>query len=316
MTANAPTHTLSDLLKLVDKVFGIESVLRDWGRDIIPEYYSQSGPAYERLHSIKGCMHLALNEDGMFSFKGYLEQPRTVIRELRAMKGRRVLELGCGKGFNSLFIAKKLEAVQCKGTDLLQDHVKKAIGIAKTDGQNNVSFEQASYEPLPDRFRDFDVAFAIETLCYAKDTDLVAASIAAALRPGGRFVMFDMHASGNADDLPSDLARATRLYEVSVAVTRGFISAGQWEASLKKAGLVVDPVMDLTEQLLPGLYRQVEMSHRALSDWKRRLAVKAMPALLTRNAIAALLGPAICRLGREQNDGVLAYQKITATKPA
>ncbi len=315
MTASAPTHSISDLLNLVDKVFGIDNVLKDWGRDFIPEYYAQSGPAYERLHSSKGCMHGALNDDGEFSAKGYLRQPRAVIRELRALQGKRVLELGCGKGFNSLFIAKNLEGVQCTGTDLLQDHVKKAIGNAKADGQINLSYEQASYEPLPDRFRDFDVAFAIETLCYAKDTDLVAASIAAALRPGGRFVMFDMHAFGNADDLPSELAKATRLYEVSVAVTRGFIPAGQWEASLRKAGLVVDPVKDLTEQLLPGLDRQVEMSYRALSDWKRRLALKAMPTLLGRNAIAALFGPAICRLGREQNDGVLAYQKITATKP-
>ena len=316
MTATAPTHSLSDLLKLIDKVFGSDKVMKDWGREMIPEYYAQSGPAYEKLHSTQGCMHGALNADGTFSFDGYLVQPRAVIAETVAVKGKRVLELGCGKGFNSLFCAQNLKEVQFTGTDLLQDHVNRAIGFAKTAERTNVTYEQASYEPLPDRFRDFDVAFGFETLCYAKDTDLVAASIAAALRPGGRFVMYDMHAYGSADDLPPDLARATRLYEVSVAVTRGFIQAGQWEASLRRAGLVVDPVEDLTSQLQPGLYRQVEMSYRTLSDWKKRLAIKAMPPLLTRNAIAALLGPAICRLGRETNDGILAYQKITASKPA
>ncbi len=309
-------YDLKEMLKLVDKAFGIEKVMKDWDRDIIPEYSAQSGPAYEKFHSAQGCMHGALNDDGVFHPKGYLEQPRAVIRELRRMNGSRVLELGCGKGFNSLFVAKRLPEVNCTGTDLLEAHMVKARQFARDADISNVTYEQGSYEPLPQHHRDFDLAFGVETLCYARDTDVVAASIAGALRPGGRFVMFDMHAFGNADDLPDDLAKATRLYEVSVAITRGFIAAGQWEASLKKAGLIVDPVVDLTAQLLPGLYRQVEVSYRALSDWKKRLAIKAMPPLLTRNAIAALFGPAICRLGRDQNDGVLAYQKITATKPA
>ena len=315
MTFDPTTATVSEMLKLVDKAFGIDRVMKDWGREIIPEYYAQSGPAYERMHSTQGCMHGALNDDGVFSYDGYLVQPRAVMAEVAALKGARVLELGCGKGFNSLFCAQHMDEVQFTGTDLLPAHVERARLFAQEAGRSNVSYEQASYEPLPDRFRDYDVAFAFETLCYAKDTDLVAASIAASLRPGGRFVMYDMHAFGNADDLPADLARATRLYEISVAITHGFLPAGQWEASLTKAGLIVDPVQDLTAQLLPGLYRQVEMGHRTLTSWKKRLAIKAMPPYMTRNAIAALFGPAICRLGREKDDGVLAYQKITATKP-
>lgn len=311
-----PGHQLADLLALVDKAFGIERVLKDRNADFIPEYYDQSGPAYERLHSQQGCMHGALNPDGVFSYQGYLVQPRTVIAEARAINGSRILELGCGKGFNSLFCAQHLHKAEFTGTDLLEQHLVKARDFAAKAGQTNVRYEQASYEPLPERFRDFDLAFGFETLCYAKDTDVVAASIAAALRPGGRFVMYDMHAHGDADALPRDLALATRLYEVSVAITRGFIRAGQWEASLAKAGLVVDPVEDVTAQLLPGLYRQVEIGHRALSDWKKRFALKTMPRYLARNAIAAVLGPAICRLGRAENDGILSYQKITATKPA
>lgn len=315
MIIHQETPPVAEMLKLVDKAFGIDKVMGDWGKEIIPEYYAQSGPAYERMHSTQGCMHGALNPDGVFSYDGYLVQPGAVMAEVEKLGGTRVLELGCGKGFNSLFCAQNMGGVQFTGTDLLDAHVEKARKFAAEAGQTNVVYEQASYEPLPDRFRNFDLAFGFETLCYAHDTDVVAASIAAALRPGGRFVMYDMHAYGSADDLPKDLALATRLYEVSVAITRGFIQAGQWEASLTKAGLVVDPVEDVTEQLLPGLYRQVEMSWRTLTNWKKRIAIKVMPPYMSRNAIAALFGPAICRLGRAENDGVLAYQKITATKP-
>ncbi len=315
MTFDPRTVSVSDMLTLVDKAFGIDRVMKDWGRDVVPEYYAQSGPAYERMHSTQGCMHYALNSDGVFSYEGYLVQPRAVLAEVAALKGSRVLELGCGKGFNSLFCAQHMHDVQFTGTDLLPAHVEKARVFAADAGRDNVVYEQASYEPLPDRFRGYDVAFGFETLCYSKDTDLVAASIAAALRPGGRFVMFDMQAMGDVDALPSDLARATRLYGISLAMTNGFLPAGQWEKSLEKAGLVVDPVEDVTKNLLPGLYHQVEMSHRTLSDWKKRFAIKALPPYMTRNAIAALFGPAVCRLGRDTEDGILVYQKITATKP-
>lgn len=315
MAQGQTAYELKDLLVLADKAFGSAKVMKDWGREFIPEYYAQSGPVYEKVHSTQGCMHGALNPDGVFSYEGYLVQPRAVMDEVATLGGRRVLELGCGKGFNSLFCAQHMDQVSFTGTDLLEAHVARARDFAQKAGQGNVSYEQASYEPLPDRFREFDLAFGFETLCYAKDTDAVAASIAAALRPGGRFVMYDMHAASNADDLPPDLARATRLYEISVAITRGFLPVGQWEASLERAGMVVDASQDVTQDLLPGLYRQQEMAVNSLSDWKKRLAIKAMPQFMARNAIAALTGPFICKLGRPENDGVLVYQKITATKP-
>lgn len=316
MSQSAQDYQLKDLLALADKAFGSARVMKDWGAEIIPEYYAQSGPVYERVHSSQGCMHGALNPEGAFSYEGYLVQPRAVLDEIRKLQATRVLELGCGKGFNSLFCAQHMDQVAFTGTDLLPAHVTRARDFAQEAGQGNVRYEQASFEPLPDRFRDFDLAFGFETLCYAKDTDVVAASIAAALRPGGRFVMYDMHAASNADELPTDLARATRLYEVSVAITRGFLPAGQWEASLTRAGMVVDAPQEMTHDLLPGLYRQQEMAVKSLSDWKKRIAIKAMPQYMARNAIAALLGPFICKLNRPENDGVLVYQKITATKPA
>lgn len=315
MTDVDPGHDLADMLKLVDKVFGIDRVLNDRGTEIIPEYYDHSGPAYERMHSTQGCMHGALNPDGVFSFEGYLVQPQAIIAEAQGLQATRVLELGCGKGFNSLFIAQHLHDISITGTDLLPAHVEKARDFARAAGQTNVSYQQASYEPLPERFRDFDIVFGFETLCYAHDLDVVARAVAAALRPGGRFVMYDMHTFGSLDDLNPEVALATRLYEVSVAVTHGFIQAGHWEAALRGAGLLVDEPQDFTQDLLPGLYRQVEMSYRVLSDWKKRVAIKVMNPLMTRNAIAGLLGPHICRLGKPANDGALGYQKITATMP-
>ncbi|NEY91336.1 methyltransferase domain-containing protein [Tabrizicola oligotrophica] len=307
---------LKGLLELVDKTFGIDRVLADKGRDLIKEYYAQSGPAYEAAHSKAGCMHLALNPDGEFSFDGYRRQPRSIVKEMTEIGGSRVLELGCGKGFNSLIVAQRLPEATCIGTDLLEDHLVKARELAREAGASNLSYDQASYEPLPDRFRDMDVIFAVETLCYAKDIDAVARAIAAALRPGGRFVMFDVHSWQDADSLPPDLSMATRLYETSMVVTRGFIRAGAWEAALQRAGLAVDETRDLSRAVQPGLRRLQGMGLGALGDWKKRLALKAMPQYMARNGISALLGPLVYRLPKRNREAALCYQRISATKPA
>lgn len=316
MAAAGLDNDLKGLLDLVDKSFGIDRVLADKGRDLVKEYYAQSGPAYEAAHSKAGAMHLALNPDGEFSFEGYRRQPRSIVQEMKDIAGPRVLELGCGKGFNSLIVAQRLEGATVIGTDLLPDHLVKARELARSAGVSNLTYEQASYEPLPDRFRDMDMIFGVETLCYAQDLDAVARSVAAALRPGGRFVMFDVHAWEDPDSLPPDLALATRLYETSMVVTRGFIRTGAWEAALQRAGLVVDPTRDLSRAVQPGLRRLQAMGIKALGDWKKRLALKAMPVYMARNGISALLGPLVYRLPQRNREAALCYQRISATKPA
>ena len=310
------TSDLKSLLDLVDKVFGIDRVLADTGRDVVETYYAQSGPAYERIHSDQGCMHLALNFDGVFNPVGLRVQPKAIIKELTELHGKSVLELGCGKGFNSLFIADAMPHVQCMGTDLLTPHLEKAREFASSRGATNITFEQASYEPVPDRYRGYDVVFGVETLCYAKDLDAVAGSIAAALRPGGRFVMFDVHAGSERRGLPKDMDIATRLYETSMAVTTGFIRARAWEAALERAGLQVEPTRNMTKHVQPGLLRLQGLALKTLDDWKTRLAIKALPPYLARNAISALLGPTVFRLPDGGHGGALMYQKIMATKPA
>ena len=73
-----------------------------------------------------------------------------------------------------------------------QAHIEATLKLAGADeatakaqaaGFANLGYEQASFEPLPERYRDMDVIFGVETLCYAQDLDAVARSVAAALRP-------------------------------------------------------------------------------------------------------------------------------------
>lgn len=261
-------------------------------------------------------MHLAINEDGHFDPDGFLAQSRAISAQIAETGARDVLEVGCGVGFNLRKLAERHPECRFTGFDLLPEHVERARRDA--EGLTNVTFQQGSFEPLPEGLGAYDVAFGIETLCYARDPDAVAASIAARLRPGGRFVMFDAHRIGDLGDHPADMATAAQLYEITTAVTHGFWPSGRWETALRRAGLVMQETVDLSVPILPGARVIHNRALRFFNDWKLRVAAKAMPTYLVRNAVAGLLGPYICFGPGPAMDparGIIRYERLVAQKP-
>ena len=226
---------LPDALGHVDRVFGIETILSDEARDIVAPYYVQSEPGYKHVHSQKGCMHMALNPDGVYTEDGYFTQIRDVAYQIRQVRAARVLELGSGMGFNTLALAPDHATVQFTGLDLMAHHVKTAAKDAAH--LPNVGFRQGSYTDIPADLHGADVVFGLETLCYATDLDAVARQIADAMAPGGRFVMYDGFRRADFDAAPEDVQTAARLFEVTTAVTRGFHMIEAWQAALARAGL-------------------------------------------------------------------------------
>lgn len=316
MANSAKNDDLKSLLQLIDDTFGIDRVLGDRGKDVVREFYEQSGRAFDAAYPDSGCMHLAIDPEGECTLDGYRRQPRAIAKDANDMGAKRVLELGCGQGFNTLILAHRLPEAEVVGVDLLASHIVSARNAARKAGLSNLRYEEDDLNALTGSYENFDLVFAVEVLSYARNLDAVAAAIAAALRPGGRFVMYDVHAIADVDSLPPDLARATRLYETSVAVTHGFHAAGTWEAALQRAGLVVEPARDLSRGIQPGLKRMQAMSQNLLGRMATRLALKVMPKYLVRNGITALLGPQVFRLPKRNQQAALNYQKIIATKPA
>ncbi len=307
---------MADRLQQVDRMFGIDKVLADRGKDLIEIYYEQSGPAYDRLLSASGAMHLALTMQGSEPRpEDYRAQPTRVVGMATNIGASRILELGCGKGFNATHVARALPDRAVLGTDLLPAHVETARRRAAQAGLSNLQFEIASFEDLPPHLTGFDLAFAVETLCYARDLDKVAQGLARALNPGGRVLIYDVHALTPPETWSAAMTQAVRLYETAMAVTRGFHAAGAWEAALERAGLAVRNVVDHSARVQPGLRQLESLGDRVVTDWKKRSAVTLAPRYMARNLIAALLGPHVYAVPEAGRDGPLAYQMIIAEKP-
>jgi SAM-dependent methyltransferase len=310
---------LSEALALIDRRLGIRAMLADEGQDRVARYYAQSRPGYARVHSAEGCMHVALNPDGRFDPAGYLAQPQGVSDLIAATGARRVLELGTGLGFNSRWLAARHPEVAFTALDLLPAHLAEARTRAQAAGLANLAFVQGSYDALPAELGAFDVIFAIETLCYTADPALVAAGLARHLAPGGRFLAWEPLSTRPTAVLEPEMALATRLYWLGVAVTRPVPTAADWQAALVARGLVPEAPADLTAQAAPGLKRFFDKAVSVLNRPGIGAVLPLVPRYLKRNAATALAGPFVCfgpEAGRVAAPGSVAYVRLAAARPA
>lgn len=310
-------YSLEHSLSLVDEFFGIDRLIAEAGAEFVNAYYRQSLVGYMTIYNPWQCMHVALQEGGRSEEDAFFAQAAEVARQLGHEPGQRVLELGCGLGANSLHLAARFPEVEFLGTDLMEQHVSRANGRARA--LPNLSFREASFDDLPDDLGQFDVIFAVETLCYARDPGQVAARIARHLRPGGRVILFDAHRKAGFDAFPPPLVTAARLYEITTAVTRGFHHEGRWQQALDTAGLVEIQAQDVTTQTLDGLAKIHSRATKAFTDRKWRVALRMMPHYFARNTVAGLLGYHAC-FGADEaprpDQGPIVYQKLIARKPA
>jgi len=317
------TLSLQQVLDRIDRIIGIDTMLADQGRDLVAPYYAQSRIAYDRLHSGQGCMHVALNPDGVFHRAGYKAQPRRAGAEIRALRARRVLELGAGMGFNTLYLAPRHPGAEFVALDLLAPHVAEIERRARDRLLSSVRAVQGSYDSLPHGLGRFEVIFAVETLCYAADPDRVAAGIAAHLAPGGRVVIFDPFAARPEAALTPAMAQATRLYRLGVALTRELTAPDRWWQALTAAGLRPLADEDLTLQAAPGLLRLQQQAWARTEGVLRRLALRALPPYLLRNLATALTGPFVCfgpqpdaANGPDTVQRSVSYRCLIAERPA
>ena len=316
--------SLTEAIGMVDKVFDIDKMLRDEGVQQTEPYYQQSVLVYEQFYekylSVPGCMHFALNYDGVFHRNGFYGQARGVAKQIARMGGAEaVLEVGCGKGLNTIHLARNNPGVQFTGLDLLHEHVAK--GTARAADLPNARFVQGSFEPLPEGLGGFDIAFGVETLCYAVDLDLVCRSLAGALRPGGRIVIFDCFlndpGAGQSAGRSDEMQLATRLLEVGWGISQGYRTPGQWIAAFERAGLELHWEFDETPFILPNLRKLQEYSFRFYNDWKVRLQARIVPSLGQRNAVTALLMPYLFEGVEGENASLpgVSYKRLVVRKP-
>ncbi len=118
--------------------------------------------AYIRQHF---CRHFSLNE-----------------RDLRPLKGMRVLDIGCGGGL--LCEPMSRMGADVLGADASEKNIKTAMVHAR-EHRLAIDYRAVTAEQLADDGEQFDIVLNMEVVEHVADVGLFMASCAAMVRPGG-----------------------------------------------------------------------------------------------------------------------------------
>jgi arsenite methyltransferase len=117
---------------------------------------------------------------------------REMVREaLAAVRGDRVLDVGCGPGFYCLELA---EIVGSSGSVMGVDSSPAMLELARSrcTGRDNIGLVEGEATALPVESGTFDGAVCVQVLEYVADADAGLAELHRALRPGGHAVVWDV----------------------------------------------------------------------------------------------------------------------------
>ena len=180
-------------------------------------------------------------------------QPAYVLREVAGAHARNVLEVGCGRGFCTFYLANLMPDVNFWGVDLVPRHAEFASQEASKGGYENVHFSVGSASGLHELGMTFDVIFSVEAMCHL-DTDQkmedFLCSAASSLTPKGKIVLVDGFRSRNFNRSTKNQQLAMVLAEKGFRIRR-MPSKDLWTKLASEAGFSVVRDVDLTEQVLP-----------------------------------------------------------------
>lgn len=116
----------------------------------------------------------------------------STMESLNVVQGERILDLGCGRGEDTLQAAVLVGPQgHATGLDLTSAMVVKAIENAETAGISNATFVQGDIEALPFPDESYDGVMSNCVINHARDKAAVYREISRVLKQGGRFVIAD-----------------------------------------------------------------------------------------------------------------------------
>lgn len=113
---------------------------------------------------------------------------RFILQQLGDVTGKRLLDLGCGAGENSVYFAKK--GAECVATDYSPGMVEVALKLAEKNGVKITGYTANAIElDFPDQ--SFDIVYASNLLHHLPEPKLAILEMYRVLKPGGKACFWD-----------------------------------------------------------------------------------------------------------------------------
>jgi arsenite methyltransferase len=181
------------------------------------------------------------------------------ITYLELKSGERVLDLGCGRGKETIEAARHIgKQGYVWGLDLTPRMIEAATENAKTEGLDNIEFLIASMDQIPLSENSLDAVMSNCAINHVEDKLQVYREIYRILKPGGRFVVSDIMTEA---PLPQAIKEDP---EAIADCFGGAITIAEYEEALKEAGFLSVEVFKERRYLKNGY----EMISRTFCGYK------------------------------------------------
>ncbi len=126
----------------------------------------------------------------------HLDITQKTLRLMDLAPGQRVLDLGCGSGWATRLLARKVEgdnpAGQALGVDVSNEMVRQARDASSEFG--NATYAWGSAEQIPADDNSFDRVLSVESFYYYDDQKKALDEILRVMAPGGRlFILINLY---------------------------------------------------------------------------------------------------------------------------
>ena len=232
-------------------------------------YYRIMNYVYQRAFGSYHMLHFPYFEkEGENLLEAQENLTEACLRELPPLKGKRVLEVGCGNGVQSIYIKERHNPEFMMGLDLEADNVAvanhqceqkhlKGLRFIQSDAQDMVGVESDS----------FDYIVNIESGLHYPEKHRFFGEIYRVLKPGGSYVIADIIAKKE--------KRNFILSRWEKGLYQNYRTLDIYLDGLKNAGLTVDLERDITPPIMEGFNRSSSW-YEVLSRKGQRFTMAAL----------------------------------------
>jgi len=277
---------LTEKLNDINSIFDTEYLVQEnVNSEVVKDYYRSNKLSYRIFHNWGAFLHMGISRDGVYKNLDLLEQVKEVEKNMKSMDAKKVLELGAGRGANSFFLSMRNPNESFYALDFSTPPIKKYL-------RNNLIFNFSDFHDLSifeDNF--FDIIFAIETVCHSSNKEVVLSEAYRKLKKRGVFIIFDGYLNKERNLLSEEQKKTCVLIEKGMAVNE-FESLESFNRKIKKTGFTILQEENLSEHILPTLYKFEKMAERFFKNkLRRKLLTFILPEKVIRNSLSGYLMP-------------------------